>query len=114
MPDQENTFVLKSVENDDRGNIRYTQEYNYFCVFVIDKNVNISVDYLSSVVHFFPRSVEYVVECNDSDGMAMWLLTIQANMRTHGISLSDLAERNRFVIIYFSSPIYIYIYIKGL
>ena len=41
--------------------------------------------------------------------MAMWLLTIQANMRTHGISLSDLAERNRFVIIYFSSPIYIYI-----
>ena len=44
------------------------------------------------------RSVEYVVECNDAEGMRLWLLTIQSNMRPHGMSPSDLAERNRLVM----------------
>ena len=45
--------------------------------------------------HFSHRLVEYVVECSDSEGMRLWLLTIQSNMRPHGMSLSDMAERNR-------------------
>ena len=46
----------------------------------------------------FSRSVEYVVECSDSEGMRMWLLTIQGNIRNYTMSLSALAERNRFVL----------------
>ena len=55
--------------------------------------------YLYNVFIFnFSRSVEYVVECGDSEGMRMWLLTIQGNIRNYTMSLSALAERNRFVL----------------
>ena len=51
------------------------------------------INYLLHEIDF--RPVEYVVECSDSEGMRLWLLTIQSNMRPHGMSLSDLAEHNR-------------------
>ena len=56
------------------------------------------IEYISDDPHFSHRLVEYVVECSDSEGMRLWLLTIQSNMRPHGMSLSDLAERNRLKI----------------
>jgi len=53
--------------------------------------------YIMCLLFNFSRSVEYVVECSDSEGMRMWLLTIQGNIRNYTMSLSALAERNRFV-----------------
>ena len=99
MPDQENTFVLKSVENDDRGGGREFLISSKCIQMSIHKFSYIfKIEYISNDPHFSHRLVEYVVECSDSEGMRLWLLTIQSNMRPHGMSLSDLAERNRLKI----------------